>query len=149
MPTYYCTSAQGRLSAEQKSRIAGEITRIHAEVTGAPSYFAQVIFSEVAAGNWFMGGVPVAHDHVFVYGRIRSGRAAVDKTRMIRLMADAIAQAADVDSKRAVWIYLNELQPRQMIEFGHVLPEPGDEPAWTDALPDADRNFMQSIAKRR
>ncbi|UGY17838.1 tautomerase family protein [Bradyrhizobium septentrionale] len=149
MPTYYCTSAQGRLSAEQKSRIAGEITRIHAEVTGAPSYFAQVIFSEVAAGNWFMGGVPVAHDHIFVYGHIRSGRAAVDKTRMIRLMADSVAQAADVDSKRAVWVYLNELQPRQMIEFGHVLPEPGDEPAWTDALPEADRNFMQSIGKRR
>ncbi len=60
MPTYTCTSAEGRLSAEQKSRIASEITRIHAEVTGAPSYFAQMIFSEIASGNWFMGGVPVA-----------------------------------------------------------------------------------------
>ncbi|MBR0933221.1 tautomerase family protein [Bradyrhizobium jicamae] len=149
MPTYYCTSAQGRLSAEQKSRIAGEITRIHSEVTGAPSYFAQVIFNEVAPGNWFMGGAPVAHDHIFVYGHIRSGRATVDKTRMIRLMADAVALAADVDGKRAVWVYLNELQPRLMIEFGHVLPEPGDEPAWTDALPQADRSFMQSIGRRR
>ncbi|MHC2255954.1 tautomerase family protein [Bradyrhizobium embrapense] len=149
MPTYICTSAQGRLSAEQKGRIAGEITRIHAEVTGAPSYFAQVIFSEVAPGNWFMGGVPVAHDHIFVYGHIRSGRAAVDKTRMIKLMADAVGAAADADTRRTVWVYLNELQPRQMIEFGHVLPEPGDEPAWTDALPEADRDFMQSIARRR
>src|ERR1700730_6017767 len=26
-----------------------------------------------------------------------------------------------------------------MIEFGHVLPEPGDEPVWTAALPDEDR----------
>ncbi|UFX46162.1 4-oxalocrotonate tautomerase family protein [Bradyrhizobium sp. 41S5] len=149
MPTYACISAQGRLSAEQKGRIAGEITRIHAEVTGAPSYFAQVIFSEVNPGNWFMGGVPVAHDHIFVYGHIRSGRAAVDKTRMIKLMADAVGAAANADSKRAVWVYLNELQPRQMIEFGHVLPEPGDEPAWTAALPEADRSFMQSIARRR
>ncbi|MGY3530500.1 tautomerase family protein [Bradyrhizobium sp. USDA 4452] len=149
MPTYTCTSAQGRLSAEQKGRIAGEITRIHAEVTGAPSYFAQVIFSEVAPGNWFMGGVPVAHDHIFVYGHIRSGRAAVDKTRVIKLMADAVGAAADADTRRTVWVYLNELQPRQMIEFGHVLPEPGDEPAWTDALPEADRDFMQSIARRR
>lgn len=149
MPTYYCTSAQGRLNTEQKSRIAGEITRIHAEVTGAPSYFAQVIFNEVTPGNWFMGGVPVAHDHVFIYGHIRSGRAAVDKTRMIRLMASAVAEAADVDNGRAVWVYLNELQPRQMIEFGHVLPEPGDEPAWTEALPHEDRAFMQSIGKPR
>ncbi|KJC33700.1 4-oxalocrotonate tautomerase [Bradyrhizobium sp. LTSP885] len=149
MPTYYCTSAQGRLTAEQKNRIASEITRIHAEVTGAPSYFAQVIFTEVAPGNLFMGGEPVTHDHIFVYGHIRSGRAAVDKTRMIRLMADAVALAANVDSKRAVWVYLNELQPRQMIEFGHVLPEPGDELVWTDGLPEADRAFMQSIGKRR
>ncbi|MGY3693345.1 phenylpyruvate tautomerase PptA (4-oxalocrotonate tautomerase family) [Bradyrhizobium sp. USDA 3240] len=149
MPTYTCTSAQGRLSAEQKGRIAGEISRIHAEVTGAPSYFAQVIFSDVTPGNWFMGGVPVAHDHIFVYGDIRAGRAAVDKTRMIKLMADAVGAAAGVDSKRAVWVYLNELQPRQMIEFGHVLPEPGDEPAWTDALPETDRVFMQSITGRR
>ncbi|WP_342708235.1 4-oxalocrotonate tautomerase family protein [Bradyrhizobium sp. B124] len=122
MPTYCCTSAQGRLSAEQKGRIAGEITRIHAEMTGAPSFFAQVIFSEVTSDNWFMGGVPVAHDHIFVYGHIRSGRAAVDKTRIIRMMADAVAEAANVDSKRAVWVYLKELQPRQMIEFGHVHP---------------------------
>ncbi len=149
MPTYYCTSAQGRLSAEQKSRIASEITRLHAEVTGAPSFFAQVIFEDVKQGDWFMGGVPVTHDHIFVYGHIRAGRAAVDKTRMIRLMADAIAAAAGVDNRRAVWVYVNELQPRQMIEFGHVLPEPSDEPAWTEALPDADRSFMQSIGKRR
>lgn len=149
MPTYYCTSAQARLTAEQKGKIASEITRIHAEVTGAPGFFAQVIFSEIEPGNWFMGGTPVAHDTIFIYGHIRAGRAAVDKTRMIRLMADAVAAAAEVDNRRAVWVYLNELQPRQMIEFGHVLPEPGDEPAWTEALPDADRSFMQSIGKRR
>jgi phenylpyruvate tautomerase PptA (4-oxalocrotonate tautomerase family) len=41
MPTYFCTSTNGRLTSEQKSRIAGEITRIHAEVTGAPGFFAQ------------------------------------------------------------------------------------------------------------
>jgi phenylpyruvate tautomerase PptA (4-oxalocrotonate tautomerase family) len=147
MPTYFCTSASGRLSSEQKSKIAGEITRIHAEVTGAPSFFAQVIFNDVEAGDWFMGGAPLTHEHIFVYGHIRAGRAAVDKTRMIKLMAEAVATAARVGSARAVWVYVNELPPRQMIEFGHVLPEPGDEPAWTAALPEQDRAFMQSIGK--
>jgi phenylpyruvate tautomerase PptA (4-oxalocrotonate tautomerase family) len=147
MPTYFCTYTNGRLSSEQKSKIAGEITRIHAEVTGAPSFFAQVLFSEVKAGDWFMGGAPLKHDHIFVYGHIRGGRAAVDKTRMIKLMADAVALAAQVESGRAVWVYLNELAPRQMIEFGHVLPEPGDEPVWTAALPEKDRAFMRSIGK--
>src|ERR1700677_2430969 len=147
MPTYFCTSTNGRLNSEQKSKIAGEITRIHAEVTGAPRFFAQVVFNEVKAGDWFMGGVRLAHDHIFVYGHIRAVRAAVDKTRMIKLMAEAVAQAAEVESGRAVWVYLNELAPRQMIEFGHVLPEPGDESVWTAALPEKDRAFMESIAR--
>jgi hypothetical protein len=34
-----------------------------------------------------------------------------------------------------------------MIEFGHLLPEPGDEAAWTAALPTADREFVQSIGR--
>jgi len=147
MPTYFCTCTNGRLNSEQKTKIAGEITRIHAEVTGAPSFFAQVIFNEVKAGDWFMGGAPLTHDHIFVYGHIRGGRAAVDKTRMIKLMAEAVTLAAQVESGLAVWVYLNELAPRQMIEFGHVLPEAGDEPVWTAALPAKDRAFMQSIGK--
>jgi phenylpyruvate tautomerase PptA (4-oxalocrotonate tautomerase family) len=147
MPTYFCTSAKGRLTAEQKSKIAGEITRIHAEVTGAPGFFAQVIFNDAQPGDWFMGGAPLKHDHIFVYGHIRAGRAAADKTRMIKLMADAVASAAHAESARAVWVYLNELPPRQMIEFGHVLPEPGDELVWTASLSEQDRTFMQSIGK--
>jgi phenylpyruvate tautomerase PptA (4-oxalocrotonate tautomerase family) len=148
MPTYLCTSKTGRLTPHQKRKIAGEITRIHCEVTGAPSFFAQVIFDEVKADDWFIGGTPLTHDHIFVYGHIRAGRAAVDKTRMIKSMGEAVALAADVENGRAVWIYVNELPPRQMIEFGQVLPEAGDETAWTAALPEEDRAFMQSIASR-
>ena len=147
MPTYTCTIPEGRLSAHQKSKIAKEITRIHAEVTGAPGFFAQVLFDDMKAGNQFMGGAPLKHDHIFVYGHIRAGRAAVDKARMITLMAKAVGEAANVDSTRAVWVYVTELPPRQMIEFGHLLPEPGDEAAWTAALPEADRDFVQSIGK--
>ena len=78
MPTYFCTTPEGRLTAEQKRKIAVEITRVHCEVTGAPSFFAQVIFDEVKPGNYFMGGAPLQHDQLFVYGHIRGGRAAVD-----------------------------------------------------------------------
>ena len=145
MPTYFCTSPSGRLTTEQKRKIAGEITRIHGEVTGAPSFFAQVIFHEVNPSDWFIGGSLLTHEHIFIHGHIRAGRP--DETRLIKLMAEAVAQAAQVDSRRAVWIYVNEQLPRQMIEFGHLLPDPGDEPSWTAALPPEDRAFMQSIAK--
>lgn len=147
MPTYICTAPEGRLTADQKSKIASEITRIHAEVTGAPGFFAQVIFNEVSAGNLFMGGAALKHDHIFVYGHIRAGRAAVDKARMITIVAKAVGELAKVNSNRSVWVYVTELPPRQMIEFGHLLPEPGDEAAWEAALPAADRDFVQSLGK--
>src|SRR6478672_13035975 len=113
MPTYFCLSPSGRLTAEQKRKIAGEITRIHSEVTGAPSFFSQVIFHEVNPSDWFIGGLPLIHEHIFVYGHIRAGRAAVDKTRMIKLMAEAVALMAQAESGRAVWVYISELPPRQ------------------------------------
>jgi phenylpyruvate tautomerase PptA (4-oxalocrotonate tautomerase family) len=147
MPTYFCATLEGRLTAVQKRKIASEITRVHCEVAGAPSFFVQVIFQEVKPGNYFVGGAPLKHDQLFVYGHIRSGRAAVDKSRMIATMAKAVGDAADVENSRSVWVYVAELPPRQMIEFGHLLPEAGDEPAWTAALPTADREFMQSIGK--
>lgn len=147
MPTYVCTSMEGRLSPENKSAIASAITRIHCEVTGAPSFFAQVIFEEIKPGNYFMGGAPLKHDQIFVYGRIRGGRATQDKTRMIVLMAKAIEEAAAVRNKGVI-IYIADLPARHMVEFGHVLPEAGDEPAWTAALPPAEREWMQSIGKQ-
>jgi len=52
MPTYVCTAREGQLSPDQKSRIAAAVTRIHSEVTGAPKFFAQVIFEEVKPISW-------------------------------------------------------------------------------------------------
>jgi hypothetical protein len=41
---------------------------------------------------------------------------------------------------------MTDLVPRQMVEFGHVLPEAGDEARWAAALPEADRAYMESFA---
>jgi phenylpyruvate tautomerase PptA (4-oxalocrotonate tautomerase family) len=148
MPTYTVTVARGQLDASQKIRIAQEITRVHSETTGAPSYFAQVIFSEVDEGNYFVGGRPLSHGQVFVHGQIRAGRTPENKSALIASMLKAVAEAASVP-RTGVWIYIVDLQARQMVEFGHVLPEPGDEPAWTAALPQSDREMMQAIGSGR
>jgi hypothetical protein len=44
-----------------------------------------------------------------------------------------------------VWVYLVELPPHSMAEFGYLLPEPGDEQAWADALSEGDRAWIQSL----
>lgn len=144
MPTYTCACAKDRLQPDQKRRIAEVITRIHAEVTGAPRYFAQVLFQPVIPGDWFMGGAPLGHDHIFVHGQIRDGRSAKEKSALIKRIAEEIAAATGFEHK-AVWVYITEIPARQMIEFGHVLPQAGDEHAWNEALPEDDRRWLQTI----
>lgn len=144
MPTYRCLSVSGRLTPAQRQQIAGAITRIHHQVTGAPAYFAQVIFQDIGAGQWFMGGKLLHHDHIFVQGHIRGGRTAADKDQLIREMAAAVGEAAGI-APTGVWVYVSDIPPAQMIEFGHVLPEPGGEAAWTEALPEDDRAWMEKI----
>jgi phenylpyruvate tautomerase PptA (4-oxalocrotonate tautomerase family) len=146
MPTYLCTIPAGSLAAAQKGAIAKAITRVHSEVTGAPGFFAEVIFKEVSAGDWFIGGEPLAGEQIFVHGNIRGGRPPEMRHALIARLAAEVGQAARLPA-HAIWIYLSELQPRAMVEFGHVLPEPGDEAAWTAALPAADRERMQAIGR--
>ena len=144
MPTYICTIAEGQLSQNQKAAIASEITRIHSEVTGAPSYFAQVVFHEIKSGNHFMGGVPLRHDTLFVHGHIRAGRTDESKHILIVRMTGAVAEVASLPAT-GVWVYIAELPARQMVEFGQVLPEPGGEEAWTKSLTPEASEFVQKI----
>ncbi len=143
MPTYTCIVPAGRLSDDQKARIAAEITRVHNEVTGAATFFAQVIFQEITAGNYFVGGKPLSSDQIFINGQIRAGRSAIDRTRLLRGLHACVATAADAEAT-SVWVYITDLPARDMIEYGHVLPEPGQETTWLDALPPDDRARMRS-----
>jgi phenylpyruvate tautomerase PptA (4-oxalocrotonate tautomerase family) len=144
MPTYTVTTPEGCLTADQRAAIAREITRVHSETTGAPTYFAQVIFNEVAPGKYFVGGQLLHGLQLFVNGQIRAGRTTESKDALIALMLVAVAKAAGLPTNN-VWIYITDLIPRQMVEFGNVLPEPGDERTWTEALPPADRAHMESF----
>jgi len=145
MPTYTCTAAAGLLDAARKAALARAVTRAHCELTGAPTQFAQVVFQDVAPGDHFIGGVPLGHDHVFVYGRIRAGRSAQVREALIRRLVVDVATAAGIDPF-GVWVYLLELPPAAMVEFGRVLPEAGAEAAWTDALPAGDRARLEGMA---
>ncbi|GJD95862.1 tautomerase family protein [Methylobacterium iners] len=146
MPTYTCQAAPALLTSSRRTALARAITMAHAEVTGAPAYFAQVIFQEVADGSHFIGGAPLTDDHLFVYGRIRAGRPAQMRRALIeRLVADVAAAAAVPPF--SVWVYLLELPASAMAEFGRVLPEPGDEAAWAASFPEDERERMTSLAQ--
>lgn len=144
MPTYTVMSLEGCLDGPKRAKIAAEITRVHSECTGAPAYFAQVIFNDVKPEKYFVGGMPLHGQQLFVNGQIRAGRSAETKDALISQMLAAVAAAAGLPRSN-IWIYITDLVPRQMVEFGHVLPESGGEAKWSAALPEADRAHMQSF----
>ena len=143
MPTYNITAASGLIPTPAKQRIAQEITRVHSKATGAQTFFAQVIFTDVAEGNHFIGGVPLKAEHIYVHGFIRAGRAAERKLELIENLVQAVSSATLIDT-RYIWVYISELPPAQMVEYGHILPEPGSESAWLEAMPEADRRYIES-----
>jgi len=46
MPTYTVTNSNFSISSKQQKKLAEGITKVHNVVTGANTYFAQVIFNK-------------------------------------------------------------------------------------------------------
>jgi len=110
MPTYTVTTANIALSPEQKARIASAITAAHGTHTGAPGYFAQVIFAAVAAGDHFIGGKPNKTPHLYILGLIRAG--STDETKRV-FMEQILIQAQQIAGVGAedVWVYIQDIAP--------------------------------------
>ncbi|HEX4510069.1 MAG TPA: tautomerase family protein [Burkholderiaceae bacterium] len=146
MPTYSVFAPAGQLTPTRKSAIAREVTRAHSEVTGAQAFFAQVVFHELQPGSWFVGGKPLEGNQVYLCGHVRGGRPAEMKRRLVLRLRDVLVDCAEV-KRTEVWVYLVELPPAHMVEFGHVLPEPGAESAWLDDMPAEDRAMLEALGR--
>ena len=133
MPTYTVTHSSLDLNPEQKNQIAKGITEVHYRVTGANRYFAQVIFNEKSAENHFMGGKTISEPQLFLHGEIRSGRTEEVKKKLILDLRDVLIKASGLD-KTNVWVYIIDLLPNQMIEYGEILPASGKEKEWYSDL---------------
>tara|TARA_B100002003_G_scaffold14166_1_gene11870 strand:- start:119 stop:550 length:432 start_codon:yes stop_codon:yes gene_type:complete len=141
MPTYTVTVANLSLSPQQKSQIAEAITAAHNAQTGAPRFFAQVLFSAASEGDHFVGGRANTVPQVYVQGLVREGRSIEIKQALMSQMLEEIAQILDITTED-VWIYLQDISPTQMIEFGRFLPAPGDEAEWEKGMTQGKRDSL-------
>ena len=133
MPTYTVTNSNFNLSSKQQKNLAEGITKVHNIVTGANTYFAQVIFNKTKKNNHFMGGKKVKEPSIFLLGQIRAGRKKETKDKLISDLRDVITKNSKLDETQ-VWVYIIDLPPSQMIEYGAVLPESGKEKEWFSKL---------------
>ena len=145
MPTYACSTAAGRLTPVQKLEIVRSITAIHHEETGAPRYFVQVIFYDVAPGSHFIGGLAAPVTQMWIRGDIRDGRTQEQKKQMLSRILQEVSKATGI-AEDEVWVYLSDMPAHNMAEYGRVLPVPGAENAWFETLPAALREWLEPLA---
>src|SRR5919106_4206425 len=143
MPTYVCVVKAGLLNDEQKQRIASAITRLHSEATGAPTWFAQVVIDENEQRQRYLGGQRADHQ-IWIRADIRAGRTSEQRQRLMLSIMRAVSEISGVEES-AIWVYLCNLAPDDMVEYGHVLPRPGEEQAWFEALPPELQCYLTSI----
>ena len=76
-----------------------------------------------------MGGKKVKEPSLFLLGQIRAGRSKEVKDKLISDLKHVLVKNSKLDETQ-VWVYINDLPPSQMIEYGAVLPESGKEKEW-------------------
>jgi len=133
MPTYTVKTSNIKLNRIKKNKIAKGITATHNKITGANSYFAQVIFEENEKNSHYMGGKIVKDKQIFLHGQIRAGRTPRTKNKLIIALRNSITKNSGI-KKDNTWVYLLDLSPKQMIEYGEILPKSGKEISWFNSL---------------
>ena len=127
MPVYTCTTTTSTLTADVRSALAQEISRIHAEINHVPTTYVNVVFHELPAGRIYTDGVPA--NPVLVNGWVRSGHPADKTTSLATEIAAAVSRIANVDPDRVLMVIQNS-PASGAVEGGRILPEPGQEQAW-------------------
>jgi phenylpyruvate tautomerase PptA (4-oxalocrotonate tautomerase family) len=127
MPIYQCISPEGLLDESQRKNIAGEITRIQCDATGAPRSF--VNFQDMPNGRVFTGASRSTHSIVF--GDIRAGRDVATRQAMLRDLPQMWTQLTD-EPEEELLIAQREVKAENAIEAGVILPEPGEEQQWLE-----------------
>ncbi len=133
MPTYTVKYSNLILSPKQKKLIADGITKKHSRFTGANTFFAQVIFQKNENTSHFIGGKLVKNKEIFLNGQIRAGRTLAIKKKLILGLREVLIKNTKL-KKDFVWVYLEDLPPQQMIEYGEILPKSGKEKKWFNSL---------------
>ena len=122
MPLYTVTTQAAVLSGEAKARLADELATFHADYSGVPKTWVQVVFQDYAPGSGFSAGKPAAVAALIL--QIRTGRTAEYKRGLVQRLWELLQHATGAPDNQIV-IGVNEVPPSQAMENGKIMPEVG------------------------
>jgi phenylpyruvate tautomerase PptA (4-oxalocrotonate tautomerase family) len=147
MPTYVCSVPNGKLSNTQKQEIATSITKRHCEATGAPAFFVQVLIEEEGTSKRFIGGQATT-DYIWIRVDMRAGRSDEQREQLMLTIVRDVSRISGIPAEN-VWVNLCNLAPNDMVEYGRVLPKPGEEQHWFESLPLPLKKRLESLGVRQ
>ncbi|MDT7710723.1 MAG: hypothetical protein QOG20_6330 [Pseudonocardiales bacterium] len=124
MPFYQFTVPAGGPSAQRKAELAAAFTKVHVDVTGAPSRYVNCSFVEVPPGSLFVADWPVEHGRMV--GIIRAGRTEAVKRELITGLAAAWSEVTG-EPVEGFALFLQEVPGHAVMEEGVILPEAADD----------------------
>ena len=120
MPFYQFTVPSGGATLRHKAEIAAAVTKVHAEVTGAPATYVHCSFTEVESESIYVAGEPVTSPRMV--GLIRAGRSAEVRARLLHGLADSWCAITGED-KASLALFIVEIPGANAMEDGLVMPE--------------------------
>ena len=124
MPLYTVTTQSGVLSGEAKATLANELATFHADYSGVPKDWVQVVFQDYAPGSGFTAGKPSAVAALIL--QIRTGRSVEYKRGLVQRLWELLQHATRAPDNQIV-IGVNEVPPSQAMEMGKIMPELGEQ----------------------
>jgi hypothetical protein len=134
------------LTRSKRRKLLTLLVNAIAKRRGAHPYFVQVQIEETRADR-YLGG-QLTQNHIWIRGDIRAGRAPeVRSSMMLNIMRDIKDITGLIEDN--IWVYVNNLLPTDMVEYGHVLPSPGEEQQWFNNLPPRLREYLESLGVKK
>ena len=146
MPTYVRSVPPEKLRSSQKLEIAKLISDCYSESHRRATVLRAVVIEETEHDR-YLGGQKTS-DHVWVRGDIRAGRTEAAREQMMLNIMEDISRITQI-SQEHIWVYVCNLAPTDMVEYGHVLPLPGKEKGWFENLPVSLQRYLTASARPR
>jgi phenylpyruvate tautomerase PptA (4-oxalocrotonate tautomerase family) len=124
MPLYTVVTQEDCVSAETKSKIAEEITRIHSTVMSVPRNFVRVVFLSYPAGSGYTAGTPAPTAAVNCI--LRSGHGAGEKADMLQQLWAMFRSLTGIATDQLA-LSLQEIPASNAMEMGQIMPSVGSD----------------------